>query len=99
FPHFNTHNSEISFHHFPKHTGLCVQWLQGIRRTGFTITKHTKGRRPVALCVWSGNIMIRCVRKLRCSDNNSKHSTHLDSSSLRHVQRTSDFTPGELSKT
>uniref|UniRef100_A0A672J2B4 THAP-type domain-containing protein n=1 Tax=Salarias fasciatus TaxID=181472 RepID=A0A672J2B4_SALFA len=36
------YNSEISFHRFPKDTRLRAQWLQGIRRTGFTITKHTK---------------------------------------------------------
>ncbi|KAK0151112.1 THAP domain-containing protein 2 [Merluccius polli] len=36
------YNTELSFHRFPKHTGHRTQWLHKIRRTGFTITPHTK---------------------------------------------------------
>ncbi|CAM4625785.1 unnamed protein product [Leuciscus chuanchicus] len=36
------YNSELSFHRFPKHNGIRAQWLHKIRRTGFSVTPHTK---------------------------------------------------------
>ncbi|XP_033478304.2 uncharacterized protein LOC117254264 isoform X1 [Epinephelus lanceolatus] len=36
------YNSELSFHRFPKQNGLREEWLHQIRRTGFTVTPHTK---------------------------------------------------------
>ena len=36
------YNSEISFHRFPKDSGLRAQWLQRIRRTGFVAVIHLR---------------------------------------------------------
>ncbi|GAA6223191.1 uncharacterized protein LOC108878250 isoform X1 [Lates japonicus] len=36
------YNSSLSFHCFPKNTSLRAQWLNKIKRTGFSVTKHTK---------------------------------------------------------
>lgn len=36
------YSSELSFHCFPKVKNIRAQWIQKIRRTGFSVTKHTK---------------------------------------------------------
>ncbi|XP_056133887.1 uncharacterized protein LOC130110731 [Lampris incognitus] len=36
------YNGDLSFHRFPKNTGLRAQWLHKIRRTGFSVTPHSK---------------------------------------------------------
>lgn len=36
------YNSELSFHRFPKNPELRAQWLHKIRRSGFSVTQHTK---------------------------------------------------------
>ena len=36
------YNSAISFHSFPKNASLRAKWMHQVRRTGFTVTQHTK---------------------------------------------------------
>ncbi|XP_041948199.1 uncharacterized protein LOC121709131 [Alosa sapidissima] len=36
------YNSSLSFHCFPKNVSLRAKWIHQVRRTGFTITQHTK---------------------------------------------------------
>uniref|UniRef100_A0A8C9XCU8 THAP domain-containing protein 1 n=1 Tax=Sander lucioperca TaxID=283035 RepID=A0A8C9XCU8_SANLU len=36
------YNSTLSFHCFPKNASLQAKWIHKVRRTGFTVTQHTK---------------------------------------------------------
>lgn len=36
------YNTSISFHRFPKDARIRAKWVHRVRRTGFTVTQHTK---------------------------------------------------------